>query len=274
MKGINVIPLSLIVFILLHYTSITSAWNNVLLTTKCNTFRSSTSLWSSSTRKDKKQVTKTNEPSLSIKPVRINKVLKQKHSRRETDALINQGLVKVNNKPISLGHKVTPYKDKIKVNGVNIKHWEQYIVNDDDFNENLLQMEDGNKKKKKAQRQHEYIKYWKPKGVQCSIDPSIENNILRRIQEKDRFIPKRRVFPVGYLDRDTSGKLFHVMYFNLSHFCIGLMLLTSDERVAKAIFKGVVQQPKTYKVYIDKPISNQDIRTLKVCLKLIIGISI
>ena len=57
-----------------------------------------------------------------------------------------------------------------------------------------------------------------------------------------------------------------LIFMVISHFYVitGLILLTSDERVSKAIFKGVVQQPKTYKVYIDKPITNQDLRTLKV----------
>jgi pseudouridine synthase len=54
------------------------------------------------------------------------------------------------------------------------------------------------------------------------------------------------------LDRDTSG----------------LILLTSDERVSKAIFKGIIQQPKTYKVHLDKPITNQDIRILKNGVKI------
>lgn len=197
--------------------------------------------------------------SLSIKPIRINKVLKIKYSRRETDTLISKGLITVNNKIIKLGCKVIPYKDKIKVNGANIKHWEQYIINNDDgINDSIDLFQDNvsekmkKKKGKQEQGKHEYIKYWKPKGVQCSIDSSIENNILQRIQQKDRYIPKRRIFPVGYLDRDTSG----------------LILLTSDERVSKAIFKGIIQQPKTYKVYLDKPISNQDIRILKNGVKI------
>ena len=180
------------------------------------------------TNNSKKKKVKNNEnetsATLSIKPIRINKVLKIKHSRRETDTLISKGLIKVNNKVISLGCKVIPYKDKIKVNGVNIKHWEQYILNDDSINDTIdLFQENNNGKKKKGSKQeqgkHEYIKYWKPKGVQCSIDPSVENNILQRIQEKDRYTPKRRIFPVGYLDRDTSGKVYGTYnYFNSSFF--------------------------------------------------------
>merc|ERR1711862_416742 len=132
--------------------------------------------------------------------------------------------------------------DKVKVNGMNIKGWERFIlVNDDD---------DNKPRKKKQVIEHEYIKYWKPKGVICSTDTSIKNNIVDRIQMKDGYIPKRRIFPVGRLDRDASG----------------LILLTSDERLAKAVLKKSIMnnQPKTYKVYLDRPISNHDIQILKV----------
>lgn len=53
----------------------------------------------------------------------------------------------------------------------------------------------------------EYVKYWKPRGVTCTTDQKIPYNIIDEIQ-RDGYNPKHRVYPVGRLDKDTSGKLW------------------------------------------------------------------
>lgn len=45
-----------------------------------------------------------------------------------------------------------------------------------------------------------YIKYWKPRGVTCTTDPTVRDNIVRRVNH-----PSARVFMVGRLDKDSSG---------------------------------------------------------------------
>jgi 23S rRNA pseudouridine2604 synthase len=45
-----------------------------------------------------------------------------------------------------------------------------------------------------------YIKYWKPRGVTCTTDPSVRDNIVQRVNH-----PSARVFMVGRLDKDSSG---------------------------------------------------------------------
>merc|ERR1712083_860230 len=92
----------------------------------------------------------------------------------------------------------------------------------------------------------EYIKYWKPKGIICTTDMNIKHNIIDRIKS-DGYRPKHRVYPVGRLDKDTTG----------------LILLTSDGRLPNAVLRGEAKQPKTYRVTLDRSISDHDIQCLK-----------
>ena len=44
-----------------------------------------------------------------------------------------------------------------------------------------------------------YLKYWKPRGVTCTTDRSIRDNIVDAVNHPER------VFTVGRLDKDSSG---------------------------------------------------------------------
>jgi pseudouridine synthase len=88
---------------------------------------------------------------------------------------------------------------------------------------------------------YDYIKYWKPLGVICTTDRRIAGNILDTIELTDTLgkLPSRRIYPVGRLDKDTSG----------------LILLTSDGRLPNSVLRGAQKQPKTYRVQVHKPLT-------------------
>jgi pseudouridine synthase len=110
--------------------------------------------------------------------IRLQKYLSQAGiaSRRASEYLILQGLVKVNGKIINtLGTKVNPKTDIIEVNGkkCNIKHSSIYIIMN------------------------------KPKGVLTTVkDPFGRPNVIDLLTTVNE-----RVFPVGRLDKETEGLL-------------------------------------------------------------------
>ena len=66
------------------------------------------------------------------------------------------------------------------------------------------------------ERHFVYLKYWKPKGVVCTADKAVKNNIIKA-GGFDLF--PQRLFTVGRLDKDSTG----------------LIILTSDGRVNNAV---------------------------------------
>jgi 23S rRNA pseudouridine2604 synthase len=164
------------------------------------------------------------------KRVRLNKVFKATHSRRGADDLIASGRVTINDLPVESkgGTFVIPFKDVVKLDGKAVTGWED------------LNVVEG------ATENFEYVKYYKPRGVTCTTDQSIEGNIIDEIAY-DGYRPKHRIFPVGRLDKDTSG----------------LILLTSDGRLPNASLRQSQKQPKTYHVRVDKEILDSDIQTLR-----------
>lgn len=106
-------------------------------------------------------------------------------SRRKSEKLIKQGIVKVNNQVIKEpGFKVNPAKDNITVNGKSIS------------------------KEKKV-----YILLNKPTGyITTTDDPYQRKTVLDLIDD----IPQR-VYPVGRLDRDSRGLLLLTNDGKLTH---------------------------------------------------------
>ena len=105
---------------------------------------------------------------------RINKFLSDVGycSRRQADALIDQGRVYVNRKPAKMGMKVSE-DDMIEVDGEKINQ----------------------SKKKKI-----FIALNKPRGVVCTTNAGVEeNNIIDFLNFPER------VFPIGRLDKSTTG---------------------------------------------------------------------
>ena len=187
----------------------------------------------------------------SIEGIRLNKVFKATHSRREADKLIASGRVRVNGLDVKEkgGFKVLPYRDVVELDGVIVKGWEAMnaITRDITINDTSDELINPEKREKIIRRGFEYVKYWKPVGVICTTDPNIRNNIIGAIN-KSGFEPKHRIYPVGRLDKETSG----------------LIILTSDGRLPNAVLRGERKQPKRYHVTVDQPILERDLRKLRV----------
>ncbi|NLC04350.1 MAG: rRNA pseudouridine synthase [Tissierellia bacterium] len=97
-------------------------------------------------------------------------------SRRASEEMISQGLVKVNDKiVIELGTKVDPKVDRVKVN------------------DKLIRLET-----KKV-----YVLLNKPIGYMCTMDDEKDRNIVTDLIEGI----EERIYPVGRLDADTTGLL-------------------------------------------------------------------
>ncbi|WP_100641529.1 pseudouridine synthase [Alteromonas facilis] len=108
---------------------------------------------------------------------RLNKFISDSGfcSRREADALISAGRVKINNKVPELGTKVVE-GDVVSVDGKPI-----HAV-----------------KKDKSDRV--YIAYHKPVGVICTTEKNVKGNIIDAVG-----IKKPRIFPIGRLDKPSEG---------------------------------------------------------------------
>jgi len=215
--------------------------------------------------------------------IRLNKVFKATHSRREADKLIESGRVEVNGIPVSTvsGFKgVIPFVDVVTLDGKVVRGWEKINAATVMGNTHSMVTNALNKEQleiyqdltlETMKSQFEYIKYWKPRGVICTTDQAISNNIISEITQNDGFRPKNRVFPIGRLDKDTSGmprslKIYNRRIKQKANFGLletGLILLTSDGRIPNAVLRGEHKQPKTYEVTVDRSISDKDIQKLR-----------
>ena len=111
---------------------------------------------------------------MAVELTRINKFLSEIGycSRRQADALIEQGRVYVNRKSAKMGMKVSE-DDLIEIDGEKINQ----------------------SKKKKI-----FIALNKPRGVICTTNAGVEeNNIIDFVNFSER------VFPIGRLDKSTTG---------------------------------------------------------------------
>ena len=155
--------------------------------------------------------------------IRINRFIAQAGvcSRREADALISAGKIKVNGKVVKeLGMKVLPVRDTVEYNGKTLRA--DYFV---------------------------YILYNKPKNViSTTSDPEGRKTVTDAIE----FATQVRVFPVGRLDRNTTG----------------LLLLTNDGELAKKLTHPSHKIRKLYHVRLDKPVTPEDLGKLKKGIEL------
>lgn len=105
-------------------------------------------------------------------------------SRRGSEELIKAGRVEVNGRPASLGDKVDPEQDEVRVDGVRVS------------------VDPGLR----------YVALHKPKGVTTTMrDRHAERDLRDYLPEGPR------VFPVGRLDRDTEGLLLLTNDGDLAH---------------------------------------------------------
>ena len=154
--------------------------------------------------------------------VRVNKCFKDFTSRRESDKLVERGRVTVNGAVASAGARVFP-GDVVRLDGEPID-WE---TKNQTFDQSTSAFR--------------YVKYWKPRGITCTTDRRDRTNILDAVRYPER------VFPVGRLDKDSTG----------------LILLTSDGRLPNAALRARARKEKKYVVCLDRPAREEDLRTLR-----------
>ncbi len=148
--------------------------------------------------------------------MRLNKFIAASgiSSRREADKLISAGLISINGKTITeLGTKVSP-NDEVKYNGERIR------------NERKV-----------------YLLLNKPKDyVTTTEDPKERKTVMQLIRDACT----ERIYPVGRLDRNTTG----------------VLLFTNDGDLAKKLTHPSHNKKKIYHVFLDKGVSVGDLKKL------------
>ena len=144
--------------------------------------------------------------------VRLNKFIANSGvcSRREADTLIQAGVVTVNGGVVTeLGTKVNIYKDEIKFNGEKLKGEEKV-----------------------------YLVMNKPKGfVTTASDPHADKTVMDLLKGC-----RYRVFPVGRLDKNTTG----------------VLMFTNDGEIAERLTHPSYDKKKIYQVSLNKPLAQED----------------
>ena len=144
--------------------------------------------------------------------VRLNKFIANSGvcSRREADTMIQSGIVTVNGEVVTeLGTKVNVLKDDVRFNGERLK---------------------GEAKV--------YILMNKPKGyVTTAADPHAEKTVMELIKGCPT-----RVFPVGRLDKNTTG----------------VLMFTNDGEMSERLTHPSFNKKKIYQVVLDHPLKEED----------------
>ena len=142
-------------------------------------------------------------------------------SRRKADELIEAGVVSVNGKVVTeLGHKVDPYKDEVRYNGELLK------------------------REKKV-----YVLLNKPKDYITTTDDPQERKTVMHLVDK---ASKERIYPVGRLDRNTTG----------------LILMTNDGDLADRLSHPRNGITKIYQVELNKNLIQGDLNKIQFGLEL------
>lgn len=136
-------------------------------------------------------------------------------SRREADEMIRKGLISVNGVTITeMGYKVKP--------GDEVRYEDKVL---------------------KAEKLV-YVLLNKPKGfITTTSDPKDRKTVMSLVASAC----KERLYPVGRLDRNTTG----------------LLLLTNDGALAEKLTHPSYNTKKIYKVELDKPLSKNDFQKIQ-----------
>ena len=155
----------------------------------------------------------------SVKPpeeIRLNRYIAGSGlcSRREADEIIQNGFITVNGKLVKdLGTKVT-LTDDVRYKG-----------------------------KKLSSEKKVYILMNKPAGYVTTVeDPHAEHTVIELVKDA---CPER-IYPVGRLDKDTTG----------------ILLLTNDGELTKRLTHPKYERKKIYHVFLDKPVTKADLSKL------------
>ncbi|MFC4213117.1 23S rRNA pseudouridine(2604) synthase RluF [Pedobacter lithocola] len=139
---------------------------------------------------------------------RLNKFISESGlcSRREADRFIEKGTVFINGKRAKIGDQVLP-GDKVMVNGHNIEPKEE---------SNFI-----------------LLAFNKPVGITSTTESNIKDNIVDYVNHSER------IFPIGRLDKDSSGLIF----------------LTNNGDIVNKILRAGNKHEKEYLVTVNKPIT-------------------
>ncbi len=141
---------------------------------------------------------------------RLNKFISESGicSRREADRYIAQGQVFINGKPAQVGDQVKP-RDRVTVNGRPLEP--------------------------RQADEAVYLAFNKPVGITSTSEPGVRGNIVDYVNHA------ARVFPVGRLDKDSSGLIF----------------LTSDGDIVNKILRAGNRHEKEYVVTVNRILTDQ-----------------
>lgn len=145
---------------------------------------------------------------------RINKAISDTGfcSRRAADGYIEQGRVTVNGVVAVMGLKVTE-QDEIRVDGKLVDNKPPLV----------------------------YIALNKPRGIECTTNRKVRNNIVDFVNHKER------IFPIGRLDKDSEG----------------LILLTNDGDIVNKILRARNNHEKEYIVTVNKPMTESFLKGMR-----------
>lgn len=159
--------------------------------------------------------------------IRLNKYIANSGicSRREADELIQQGLVEVNGKVVTeMGYQVKT-TDKVSFDGQNL-----------------------------TPEKPVYVLLNKPKGY---ISTTKDEKARKTVMDLTANASPYRIFPVGRLDRQTTG----------------VILLTNDGHLTKKLTHPSFNIKKIYHVTLDRKLSREDMQTIVDGIRLEEGIA-
>ena len=162
------------------------------------------------------------KPEKEMDLIRLNKYIANAGicSRREADKLILAGVIRVNGKVVTeLGIKVSP--------GDKVQYEEQTI----------------------RQEKNRYVLLNKPKGYITTVDDPEKRKTVMGLVEG---ACKERIYPVGRLDRNTTG----------------LLLFTNDGTIAKKLTHPRYGIKKIYHIELDHSLSRADFEKIREGLEL------
>jgi len=133
-------------------------------------------------------------------------------SRRKAEEYIAAGQVTVNWKVAKIGQSIDPEKDLVKLGSEAILEQDNFV----------------------------YYKVYKPRGVETTCAQHWETNIIDIVSIEER------VFPVGRLDKDSTG----------------LILLTNDGRITNYLTHPRYEHEKEYLVETFGPISDRQLESM------------
>ncbi|MFI5149146.1 MAG: pseudouridine synthase [Bacteroidia bacterium] len=91
-----------------------------------------------------------------------------------------------------------------------------------------------------------YIKYFKPAGIESTLDPGNEHNLTKALGHPER------LFPVGRLDKESEG----------------LLLLTNDGSIYNKILKSEHEKEKEYLVSVNRPLTEEFLASMRTGIQI------